>query len=99
MLVVPYKADTNVDGGRRIVPHGRMYGAFGNHGNDEHCPFMMNNNGVIDFGYGDGTRGARTDLSTKRMAIGAEFSRRNDPGTIDDNNPEAVLRIEQVNSP
>ena len=94
----PFELDTNVDSDGRINPHGRMYGAFGNHRNDEYYPFMMNNFGVIDFGYSDGTRGARTDLLNKKIVIGAEFSYRNGPGPIDDNNPEAVLRIDQVNN-
>ena len=94
----PFEVDANVDNDGRIVPHGRMYGAFGNHRNDEYYPFMMDNHGVIDFGYSDGTRSARTDLLTKQIVIGEEFSYRNGPGPIDESNPEAVLQITHINN-
>ena len=93
----PFEVDACINNDGRIAPHGRMYGAFGNHRNDEFYPFMMNNKGVIDFGYADGTRGARTDLLTKQMVIGKEFSYRNGPGPIDESNPEAVLQITHIN--
>ena len=93
----PFEVDLKIDSDNIAVPHGRMYGAFGNHVNDAYYPFMMNNNGVIDFGYADGTRGARTDLLMNEIVIGRDFSYRNSPGPIDDTNPEAVLRIESTN--
>ena len=94
----PFEVDANVNDDGRIIPHGRMYGAFGNHRNDEYYPFMMNDRGVVDFGYSDGARDARTNLLTKRIVIGERFSYRNDPGPIEESNPEAVLQITHINN-
>ena len=61
----PFEVDLKIKSDNIADPYGRMYGAFGNHAFETYYPFMMNKNGVIDFGYGDGTRNARTDLIDK----------------------------------
>ena len=91
----PMVVDLRISDDDTVACQGHMFGAFGIPGHDEYYPFKMDVNGVVDFG-SCAARNAQTNLLDRPIRPGTCFSYRNEPGPVGQTNPEAVLRIENV---
>ena len=70
-----------------------MFGAWGKPGSDEYVPFMMDVNGIIDFGAWTETRSAEINISEKAIRVQEYCTYRDNPKS-----PNNILRIEDVQS-